>query len=97
MANPVNPPPFLRVPKAFLKDPEVRTFIEQQNIMLFQLYRKLGGTSDPVSEIGDQGITSFSALLQQATKQLGGLPEFTIDTTGFTIDTALITTDKANT
>jgi hypothetical protein len=95
MANPVNPPPFLRVPKAFLKDPEVRTFIEQQNIMLFQLYRKLGGTSDPVSEIGDQGITSFSALLQQVTKQLDGLPEFTIDTSGFTTDLTFITTDKA--
>jgi hypothetical protein len=63
--------------------------------MLFQLYRKLGGTDDPVSEIGNEGITSFSATLQQVTKQLDGLPEFTIDTTGFTIDTTFITTDKA--
>lgn len=94
MANPVNPPPFLRVPKAFLKDPEVRTFIEQQNTMLFQLYRKLGGTNDPISEIGNEGTTSFSAILQQITKQLDGLSEFTIDTTGFTTDLTFITIDK---
>lgn len=94
MTNPVNPPPFLRVPKAFLQDREVRSFVEQQNTMLFQLYRKLGGNEDPVSEIGNEGITSFSATLQQVTKQLDGLPEFTMDTEGFTMDSTEWTMDK---
>ena len=31
MANPVNPPPYLRIPAAFLADREVKAFIEQQN------------------------------------------------------------------
>ena len=90
----VNPPPQLRIPKAFLQDREVRAFVEQQNIILFQLYRKLGGTSDPISEIGNEGISNFSSVLQQVTKQLNGLPEFTMDTEGFTMDTTDFTMDK---
>lgn len=94
MANKVNPPPLLRIPDAFLRDKEVRAFVEQQNTIIFQLYQKLGGNSDPISEIGNQAVTNFSPLLQQVTKQLSGLPEFTIDTTGFTTDLTFITTDK---
>ena len=94
MAIQVNPPPQLRIPKAFLKDNEVRAFIEQQNIILFQLYRKLGGVNDPISQIGTEGISNFSSILQQVLKQLDGLPEFTIDTSGFTTDSTFITTDK---
>ena len=90
----VNPPPFLRLPSAFLEDREVRAFVEQQNIMLFQLWRKTGGNVDPISQIGNDGISNFSSILQQVTKQLDGLPEFTIDTNGFTTDSTFITTDK---
>lgn len=94
MAIQVNPPPQLRIPKAFLQDREVRAFIEQQNIILFQLYRKLGGVNDPISEIGNEGISNLSSTLQQVLKQLDGLPEFTIDTSGFTTDLTFITADK---
>jgi len=37
----------------------------------------------------------YSAQSQWLQRQINGLPEFTIDTTGFTADTTLITTDKA--
>lgn len=94
MAIQVNPPPFLRIPQAFLKDREVRAFIEQQNVMIFQLYRKLGGVNDPISDIGDDGLSNFSSILQQVTKQLDGLPEFTMDTEGFTMDSTEWTMDK---
>ena len=94
MANQVNPPPFLRLPKSFMQDREVRAFIEQQNTVIFQLWRKLGGNNDPISEIGNEGISNFSAQLQQVTKRLDGLPEFTIDTSGFTTDLTFITADK---
>jgi len=39
-------------------------------------------------------VSSFSAQLQQTVKELAGLPEFTIDTTGFTFDSTEITFDK---
>jgi len=48
--------------------------------------------SDSLEQLGF--ITSFSAQLQQVRKELNGLSEFTIDTTGFTTDLTFITTDK---
>jgi len=39
-------------------------------------------------------IHSFSIQAQWLQRQIDGLPELTIDTTGFTIDTTIITTDK---
>ena len=40
MAIKVNPPPFLRIPKAFADNGEIQSFIEQQNTILFQLYNQ---------------------------------------------------------
>jgi hypothetical protein len=94
MANPVNPPPFLRIPKAFLQDREVRAFIEQQNTVIFQLYQKLGGQSDPIANLENFSTNGFSSQTQWLQKQINGLPEFTIDTSGFTFDSTEITFDK---
>ena len=90
----VNPPPLLRIPKAFLADREVRSFIEQHNTIIFQLYQKLGGNADPIEELKNFSTSGFSSQVQFLQQQISGLPEFTIDTTGFTVDTTLITTDK---
>lgn len=37
---------------------------------------------------------SFSAQAQQQSRELDGLPEFTMDATGFTMDTTEFTMDK---
>lgn len=94
MANQVNPPPLLRMPAAFLSDREVRAFVEQQNTIIFQLWQKLGGNNDPLSELESFSSNGFSSQTQWLQKQIDGMPEFTIDTTGFTTDTTFITTDK---
>jgi hypothetical protein len=94
MANLVNPPPFLKIPKAFLQDREVRAFIEQQNTIIFQLYQKLGGSNDPISDLSNFSTSGNSSQVQFLQQQIDGLPEFTIDTSGFTTDTTEITTDK---
>jgi len=127
MANPVNPPPLLRIPKAFLNDGEVRAFIEQQNTIIFQLWNRTGGVIDIVGgnaegveenaanilinsgliadntgAISDNTdlineiptYSGFMAQIQFLQRQFDGLPEFTIDTSGFTTDTTFITTDK---
>ena len=94
MTNIVNPPPFLSIPPAFLKDPLIRAFIEQQNTIIFQLWQKLGGNDDPISNIENLSNNSFSSQLQQLQKEINGLPKFTIDTSGFTTDLSFITTDK---
>ena len=94
MTNPVNPPPFLRIPRAFLQDKEVRAFIEQQNIVLFQLYQKLGGNTDPIADLENSNSNGFSSQVQWMQKQIDGLPEFTMDTEGFTMDSTEWTMDK---
>ena len=94
MANFVNPPPFLKIPPEFLKDRVVRAFFEQQNTVIFQLWNKLGGNTDPISDLGNASSNGFSSQVQWMQKQISGLPEFTIDTTGFTFDGTEITFDK---
>jgi hypothetical protein len=50
--------------------------------------------SSDIVELQDSHYPSLSAQMQQIQKQLNGLSEFTIDTTGFTADSSFITTDK---
>ena len=94
MANKVNPPPFLRIPSAFLSDREVRAFVEQQNQIIFQLYQKLGGNTDPIADLESMTDNGFGTNTQWLQKQVDGLPEFTFDTTGFTFDSTELTFDK---
>jgi hypothetical protein len=39
-------------------------------------------------------VAPFGPQIQQILKELAGLPEFTVDTTGFTADSTFITADK---
>jgi hypothetical protein len=94
MANLVNPPPFLTIPPALFKDAATRAYLEQQNTIIFQLWNKLGGNNDPISDLQNSNSNGFSSQVQWMQQQINGLPEFTIDTTGFTFDTTLITFDK---
>ena len=65
-------------------------------LQAFRFFEELtelaNGTSVEVESSGS--ASSFSAQLQQVRKELDGLPEFTIDTTGFTTDLTFITADK---
>lgn len=97
----VNPPPRLRIPPQLAQDRETRAYIEQLNTILFQLWTRTGGSTDVIdtdnSRVnGLENMTNvvFNSQVQQLIKRLDGLPEFTIDTTGFTTDTTFITTDK---
>tara|TARA_R110000782_G_scaffold200813_3_gene289598 strand:- start:559 stop:852 length:294 start_codon:yes stop_codon:yes gene_type:complete len=94
MTTNVNPPPFLRLPPEFLKDRQTRAFIEQQNQVIFQLWNRLGGNNDAVSDLANFSTNGFGSQIQWLQKQIDGLPEFTIDTTGFTADLTFITADK---
>ena len=94
MANFVNPPPFLKIPPEFLKDRVTRAFFEQQNTVIFQLWNKLGGNNDPVADLANSSSNGNSSQVQWMQKQISGLPEFTIDTSGFTFDSTEITFDK---
>ena len=94
MANFVNPPPFLKIPPEFLKDRVTRAFFEQQNTVIFQLWNKLGGNTDPISELANFSTNGFSSQVQFLQQQIDGLPEFTMETEGFTMDSIEWTMDK---
>ena len=50
MVSQVNPPPQLRIPEQFLKDPVSREYFKQTNTILFQLYNRTGGVDDSISD-----------------------------------------------
>ena len=94
MANQVNPPPFLVIPPALFKDKATRNYLEQQNTIIFQLWSKLGGNSDPLNDLSTFNLNGNSSQAQWLQQQVNGLPEFTMDTTGFTMDSTEFTMDK---
>lgn len=94
MTNNVNPPPRLEIPKQFLSDPVTVAYFRQVDTILFQLWRKTGGSEDPISDLSNTIISTFNSQQQWLQKQIDGLPEFTCDTSGFTADLSTITTDK---
>jgi hypothetical protein len=49
MATKVNPPPQLRIPPKIFADPELRPYFEAFNTILFQLWKRTGGSSDAVA------------------------------------------------
>lgn len=58
MSIPVNPPPQLRLPDEFIKNPQIRSYFEQQNRILFQLWNRTGGNDDLIST-AVQSITNI--------------------------------------
>jgi hypothetical protein len=95
----VNPPPRPRLPREWVNNTEIIAWTEQLQTIVFQLYNRTGGQFDFVDNIQDQinaikNQPENNALVSQLFKANQGLPEFTIDTTGFTVDTTFITTDK---
>ena len=90
-----NPPPHQQIPPEFLKNPSTRGFFERLNFNMFQLWKRSGGSVDLVLEVSSNTSASVvMASVNQLRAIQDGLPEFTIDTTGFTVDTTCITTDK---
>ena len=94
MANVVNPPPFLVIPPELRKDRATRAFFDQQSTILFQMWSKLGGNTDPITDLSNFSSNGNSSQDQWLQQQINGLSEFTMDTTGFTTDTTFMTTDK---
>jgi hypothetical protein len=89
MANErVNPPPQLRMPKAWSLDPSIRPYQSNVENILFQLWL------NSKQAIADNAVSPIqSSMALNALKRLGSGISVTIDTTGFTVDTTKFTTD----
>ncbi len=49
MSTKVNPPPQVRIPDKFFNDPDTRSFFERQQLIIFQLWQRTGGSNDSVA------------------------------------------------
>jgi hypothetical protein len=94
MALKVNPPQQLKIPRSFTADREILAFFDQMRTILTQLYDRSGGATDAIGSTDVEEFNRYNSMIQQIQKELDGLPEFTIDTTGFTFDSTKITFDK---
>jgi hypothetical protein len=94
MAFQVNPPQQLKIPRSLIGDREALAFFDQMRTILTQLYDRTGGSDDAVGSTDIEEFNRYNSMIQQIQKELDGLPEFTIDTTGFTFDSTKITFDK---
>ena len=94
MSIKVNPPQQLKIPRAFVGDREALTFFDQMRTILTQLYDRTGGSIDSIVSTDVEEFNRYNSMIQQLQKELDGLPEFTMDTTGFKFDSTKITFDK---
>ena len=70
-------------------------FLEELTGQSNEVTEKTEAITEIITNVEQAAFASgFSSYLQQTIRQLNGLPEFTIDTTGFTADSTLITSDK---
>ena len=88
----VNLPPFIKTPKEFLADKEKRTYFEQLEFTLFQMWKKMGGSSDIIAE-ANQYQAKNQAQLNDIMARIGSGDALTSDETGFTVDLTTLTVD----
>ena len=71
----VNPPPQLKLPKAFLKDPEIREYFRQHDRFDLQLWTRTGAGDDLISGAGDAaGVPlAANARISQLTNRIDEL------------------------
>ena len=81
----VNPPPQLRIPEKFLSDPEVRSFFEQQQKIIFQLWNRTGGSSDFISGTEDE-LTSANTRVARNAARIHALEKVDFDIEIITAD-----------
>ncbi len=79
---PVNPPPAIRLPQAFTKDPELRAYFKNFNHMILQLWKRTGGGEDLVdvainnnADLPVDQLRNQIKILSERIEELEGRPE----------------------
>jgi len=92
MTNRVNPPPHVKTPRQFLQDKETRSYFQEVEFILFQLWKKTGGAGSIPGVDGD--VSSFNqAEINEINQRLGSGDVLSSDETGFTVDLTTLTVD----
>lgn len=72
MAINVNPPPHLKIPPTFLKDPLVTEYFRQTQTIIFQLWNRTGGDNDDISD-SKENITSSSSRVSRNAARINSI------------------------
>ena len=72
MASNVNPPPQIRLPKAFQQDNEIQTYFRHIDRVMLQLWKRTGGADDLIDEAA-QNITSSSSRVSRNAAKIDAL------------------------
>ena len=89
----VSPPPYIVLPKEFLDDPEKREYFQQQNFIIYQLWKRTGGSEDNIAALANSG-PSLSSRLITLEQRIGSGDALTSDETGFTVDLTIFSVDQ---
>ena len=68
----INPPPQLAIPQVILKDPQWAAYEKQRDVILFQLWTRVGGPVDFVED-SQQNITSSSSRVSRNAARINSL------------------------
>ena len=88
----VNPPPHLRMPEEFFADKGKRSYFEQLQFIIFQMWKRTGGGEDAIAAV-NQPFPSSQAAFNDLIDRLGSGDALTSDETGFTVDSTKLTVD----
>ena len=92
MAERVNLPTQLEIPPEFQKDRNTLRYFEERDFVLFQLWKKTGGSQSlPVASA--EVTASQQANINVINERLGSGNPLTSDETGFTVDSIKLTVD----
>ena len=98
MAERVNLPTQVRLPKKFLEDmvkaygKGVVDYFEERDFIQYQLFRKTGG-SQPLPIASADLMATQQANINAINERLGSGDALTSDETGFTVDSITLSTD----
>jgi len=78
MSVKVNPPPQVKIPAKFFNDPELRSFFERLDTILFQLWNRTGGSTDLIATT-EEGLTSAGSRVARNAARLHALEKIDFD------------------
>ena len=87
----VNPPPQTLMPPQFRDDPILRTYFEERDRVLLQLWTRTGGATDAVAASSDSVETL--SLIAGLNERLGSEQFLTSDSDSFTVDSDTLFVD----
>lgn len=90
----INPPPQNPIPPELKKTEESRGFFERNQMILFQMWKRIGGPRDAISDIESNTELVSLARIDAIDQRIGSGDALTFDDDGFTWDADVFSWDE---